>query len=304
MYILEPMAHNTIWGGKKLNRYLPGNCGRVGHLYLINGHKEMSNIIVNGPDRGKTLRDVFDEKNWEWGMKDYNEFPLTIALVDAAEHLSIQVHPDDATTDLLEHERAGKTESWVFLEAPKEGWIYAGCRCKTKEEVDAAVAERRLEEATGRLVIARNDYVCVEAGTLHAMTAGSFVYEVEYGGDYTYRFYDYNRKDRYGNQRELHIKKAARAVRPEIMPKARKFQEDMWVSETTYEICRKKNVYKYQNLSQTIECISVIEGSGDCDGYPVNGGRSILLLPGEELKNVMIYDAFIARLKKADGKTG
>jgi len=304
MYILEPVAHNTIWGGTKLSGYIPGNSGQVGHLYLVNGHKEMSNVIADGPYRGKNLWEVFAEKKRDWGMEAYDEFPLTIALVDAAEHLSIQVHPDDAAAERLEHKRIGKTESWLFLDAPESGWIYAGCRCKTKEDVEKAVAEEKMEGATGRLEIRENDYVCIEAGTLHAITSGSLVYEIEYGSDYTYRFYDYNRKDREGNSRELHIHKAVQAVRPEIMPKVKQFSEDIWFSEKYYEICRKRNICGYKNMSRTLECISVMDGSGDCNGYAIRGGRSILLLPGEELKDAIIYDAFIARLKKTDGKTG
>ncbi|MBP3458856.1 MAG: hypothetical protein J6K58_06575 [Lachnospiraceae bacterium] len=302
MYILEPVPHKTIWGGIKLNRYVPNSSDRLGHLYMVNGHKEMSNVILNGDCKGKTLREIFADRKREWDMEEYEEFPLTIALVDAADHLSIQVHPDDITAEEIEHERIGKTESWVFLDAPGSGWIYAGCRCKTKKEVETAVLNGEMEQITGHLEITKGDYVCVEAGTLHAMTAGCFVYEIEYGSDYTYRFYDYDRRDGEGNARELHIDKALKAINPQIVPKNGKLQDEVWMRENNYEICRKTNLKEYKNNSETLECVSVIEGEGECENCPVKSGMSILLLPGEEISNVAIDTAMVARIRKADGE--
>lgn len=297
MYILRPVPHPTIWGGTKLKRYTCGSHDRLGHLYMVNGHREMSNEILNGKYRGKTLREAFEAEKKEWNMEQYEEFPLTIALVDAKGNLSIQVHPDDVTAEQIENQRIGKTESWLFLDPPDQGYIYAGCRCATKEEVEAAVLKGEMERITGRMEINRDDYVCVEAGTLHAMTAGCFVYEIEYGSDFTYRFYDYDRRDEKGNRRELHIDKALLSIKPRIAPKAERCEDNRWMRGKHYEVCKKTHLDGYKNESEGLECISVIEGSGSCEGCGLKPGMSVILLPGEELSRVSMDIAIVARLR-------
>lgn len=304
MYILEPIAHNTIWGGERLGKYVADTPTMLGHLYIVNGHKAMSNVIRNGIYRGMTLYELFKTQKTNWNMAEYEEFPLTIALVDAKENLSIQVHPDDVTAGQIEHEKIGKTESWVFLEPPLTGWIYAGCRCKTAQILKTAVENGEMEQVTDHLKITKNDYVCVTAGTLHAMTAGSLVYEIEYGSDYTYRFYDYNRKDENGNARELHIEKALSSIHLDTQPSVKKIHGRMWLSEKKYEICQVTDLSQYKNESSTIECISLLEGEGKCDNCEVKSGMGILLLPGEKLTGLTINNAIIARLKATDGKEG
>lgn len=298
MYILEPVQHRTIWGGKKLRGYVCNPEDKIGHLYMVNGHEEMTNKVINGEYAKKTLREVFDIKKVEWEMGEYQEFPLTIALVDAAKNLSIQVHPDDVAAEMLEKKRIGKTESWLFFDAPSSGWIYNGCKCKTINEIKNAVEHGQMEKITGRLPIRDNTYVCVHAGTLHAMTAGSLVYEIEYGSDFTYRFYDYDRVDKEGNKRELHVNKALKSIKAGLDSKSFHISDEEWISEENYEIRVVHNISNYRNNSTVMEIISLIDGSGFCDKQNVIAGMSILLLPDEEIKNFEIKKAVIARLRK------
>lgn len=296
MYILEPIIHETIWGGNRLHRYIDDKKRKVGHLYLVNGHEGMSNIILNGQDKGHTLQEVFLKNREKWDMKEFSEFPLTIALVDATENLSIQVHPDDETAERLEQKRIGKKESWLFLEAPKSEWIYGGCKCDSAEELNEMLSKGRMQEITAHLPICQYDCACVEAGTLHAMTEGSLVYEIEYGSDFTYRFYDYGRKDSNGNQRELHTEKAVKSIKLQKIPSVTASKKEIWISEDVYEICWKENISDYMNHGNEIECITVLDGAGNNSGVHVKGGMSFLLMPGEEIRDVQFKNIIIARL--------
>lgn len=296
MYILKPVVHETIWGGDKLKRYTGEYNGKIGHLYMVNGHSGMSNMIMNGEYSGKKLADIFKDKKNEWNMVQYEEFPLTIALVDATNDLSIQVHPDDIAAEKLEHKKIGKKESWLFLNAPDSGWIYGGCACQTKEDIQKAIDENRMKDVTDHICINRNDYVCVDAGTLHAMTAGSLVYEIEYGSNYTYRFYDYDRVDDSGIKRELHIDKALYAINTQKRPKVQPSVFSGWISEEFYEICRMQSVNHYMNRSREIECIAVLDGSGKEEGVDIKSGMSILLLPGEKIEASCFNEVIVARL--------
>ncbi len=295
MYILEPLPHETIWGGNRILHN--GDEKKIGHLYMVNGHEGLSNIILNGKDKGRTLRDLFDENKAKWNLSSFEEFPLTIALVDASDNLSIQVHPDDIVAKKLENKKIGKKESWIFLQKPKDGWIYAGCSVNTTAEIEKSVAGGTMEHTVGRLSVENDDYVCISAGTLHAMTAGSLVYEIEYGSDFTYRFFDYNRLDSNGNARELHIDKALKAVNANVKPK--KISSKVGVfSEDVYEVCRRKITALYENESDEIECISVLSGNSIIDNVDVGYGMSLLLFPGEKLDSVNFDDVIVARIKR------
>lgn len=298
MYILQPVIHETIWGGHKLGYLVQNEEAKIGHLYMVNGHLGMSNLILNGNYQNCYLNDVFLKERKSWKLDEYEEFPLTIALVDAAENLSIQVHPDDTIAELLESKKKGKTESWVFIDAPEKGWIYAGCMCKTKQELHKFVAMDKIDEITGHINIRSNDYVCINAGTLHAMTTGSLVYEIEYGSDFTYRFYDYHRKDPQGCERELHVQKALRAIKEDMNQDVLHMADHRWIQEADYEICRETNVTDYKNTSDILECFSVIKGVGKCDENHVSAGMSILLLPQEELRDVNFDEVIVARIRK------
>ena len=298
MYILKSVIHKTIWGGDRLSHCTKDNTDKIGHLYLFNGHEGLSNSVLNN-DNNLTLRELFQKEKYNWKMQDYEEFPLTIALVDATDDLSIQVHPDDTTAESLEGSCIGKCESWYFLKAPQKGWIYAGCNYESIEEVRKAASSEQMENVAGRLPIEEGDYVCIHSGALHSMTAGCLTYEIEYGSDYTYRFYDFDRIDQNGNKRELHIQKALRSIKTDENPTKKKAEIGEWISEQNYEIMILGNdVQEYINHSDNIELLSVIEGAVVADGINVSAGMGIIILPGEKLSDIGRGKMIVARLKR------
>lgn len=297
MLILEPVIHETIWGGYKLSDCVQGASHKIGHLYSVIGQADMSNTILNGKFAGKTLCEVFNQEKKLWNMSQYDEFPLTIALVDASQNLSIQVHPTDYMADILENKPIGKTESWVFLQSPQTGWIYAGCECNTADEIKNAVNNNKMEQITSHLNVYENSCITIEGGTLHAMTAGSLVYEIEYGSNFTYRFYDYNRKDVNGNTRQLHIDKAIQSIIPQNRVHHIKLTPNNWITNDSYEICQIKNVNSYKNKSDKLECFTIIDGYGNIKKHDIRNSMSILLLPNEIIDLKQINYAMVARLK-------
>lgn len=260
MLKLKPIVHETIWGGTKLLKYY-GEAARIGHLYSVVDEPEHESLIENGPYAGRTLNEWFAENRERFGLSKYERFPLIIALVDAAEHLSIQVHPDDAIAGELEGAPFGKNESWYFLEAPVSGWIYNGCRGNWLEE-----------SGIDHLSVRAGDYVYVEAGTVHALTAGSYLYEIEENSPYTYRIYDFERTDDRGNRRELHVEKASQAVKPEKRSAIRRYNGEA-IRERMYETEELRQRGVYRNESGKLECLTVVEGA--------EIGVSIMLEPGE-----------------------
>lgn len=298
MYVLKPIIHKTIWGGNKLKNYGGPDENKTGHLYSVYSREEISNEIINWPHKGKTLNSIYPAFKEYFQMEQYRFFPLTVALVDAREHLSIQVHPDDQAAALLENERCGKRESWYFLEKPDSEWIYNGCTCNEKKEVIARAGRNELESVTGRLSVSEGDYVYVAPGTLHALTAGSLVYEIEEGTDYTYRFFDFGRKDENGEERKLHIDRALKAIKPELKSEVKRYEDyDGCINEEHYFTRKYTNISSFINRGDSIACFTLIKGEACVDDVRMHSGMTALVLPGESIDNLMCEMAIVSGMR-------
>lgn len=136
------------------------------------------------------------------------ELPILIKLIDAKQDLSVQVHPDDEYA--LAHEnQLGKTEMWYVLDArPGTSLIYGFNRDTTSEEVMAAIRAGKVDALLNHIPVHRNDLFFIKAGTVHAIGAGALIAEIQENSNVTYRLYDYDRVDKNGHRRPLHIDKA------------------------------------------------------------------------------------------------
>ena len=298
MLVLETIRHDTIWGGAKITEYTGVEGDSIGHLYSVFCRESISNTILNGEWSNKSVNDVFSLFKESVGMKEYDYFPLTIALTSADINLSIQVHPNDEMAESLENEKRGKRESWYFIEAPIDGYIINGCKCHSESQKERMLSEGKYLEICDSLFVKKGDYVFVEPGTLHSITAGSLVYEIEEGADCTYRFYDYDRIDRNGEKRELQIDKASIALDIELKSYVRKYQNEDWIDEKTYSTRKIENVDTYVNTSDELNCLTLVKGDMNCDGVDVTPGMTVLLWPGEIIENANIKMAFVAKLRE------
>ena len=283
MIILDTVAHETIWGGQKLLPYAKEKPGKIGHLYSLCCEKGLENTILNGEYKGRVFQDYFEENRQRFGLEGYDEFPLIIALVEARDDLSIQVHPDDEMAKREEGAAYGKNESWFFIEAPESGSLYNGCLAESAEEVRDRLQSGDMMSIVGRLQVKPGDYVYVKAGTMHAMTTGSFVYEIEENSPWTYRLYDYDRVDASGNHRELHIEKGLRALKPGLISESIPM-DDKWVTERRYKLLKLTDTAEYRNESDTLQCFTVIFGKGFAEGLDITTGTTVVLEPGDRIE--------------------
>lgn len=284
MLILKPISHETIWGGKKLIPFAPEKHNKLGHLYSLVSNKEFESTILNGKLKNTLFKTYFEQNKDRFSLGKYEEFPFVIALVDPKEDLSIQVHPDDACAQEIEKRKFGKNESWYFLEPPENGWLFNGCKLNTIEEIKEKIVQNRVEEdIIDHLAIEKGDYVFVEQGTIHAATHGALFYEIEENCNLTYRFFDFNRVDDAGKKRELHIEKALKAINPKLKSRKQKYNNNEIV-ERLYSTRLYKNVSEYKNMSETLECLTVLAGETTIDGINIHTGITIVLEPNEYIK--------------------
>ncbi|MGE5475141.1 MAG: class I mannose-6-phosphate isomerase [Bacteroidales bacterium] len=281
MLILRPISHDTVWGGEKLLPYSDRSTPRIGHLYSVLDGEGQSNTILNGAEAGKSFGQWFAANKQRVNLGQFDEFPLIIALVEARENLSLQVHPDDAMARELENRPRGKMESFVFLEAPADGTI-AGCTVPTLAEVRERLERGEADSLAKRIPVRPGDYLFVEAGTMHALCAGSLVYEIEENVPYTYRFYDWGRTGADGKPRPVQIDKGLRSLNPSLCGQARPLSGRH--TERSYSIELLEGVAEHRNDTASVECLTVLDGSAEIDGVRLDIGMTAVLLPGESLR--------------------
>lgn len=219
MYKFRPLLKQTLWGGRKIVafKHLNLQMESVGESWEISGVKNNETIVNGGPHDGKTLNQlVREQKGRLVGQENYarfgNEFPLLVKFIDACRDLSIQVHPNDETARRHGKVR-GKTEMWYVLKSDDGAWLYNGLRQPlTPETYEQMVADDTITDALACHEAHEGDVFFIPAGRIHAIGAGCFVAEIQQTCDVTYRIYDYKRRDKNGNLRELHVREAAESI--------------------------------------------------------------------------------------------
>lgn len=208
---LEPVFQERIWGGEKLQTLFGYNLpnDQIGEAWVISAHKNGPSKIINGPLAGQNLLETWEEYPSLFGKKTAeDDFPLLVKILDANDHLSVQVHPDDVYAREVEGEQYGKTECWFVLDCEKDSEIVFGHHAQSAEEFQEKVDAGQWDELLGKVKVNKGDFFYVPSGTIHAIGKGIVILEIQQSSDITYRVYDYDRRDDEGNPRELHIESA------------------------------------------------------------------------------------------------
>lgn len=213
---VERVVKERIWGGNRLGAHSPP----YGEAWIVGDQ----NTIATGRFAGLTLAGAVTAHPVELlGAQVFAAegavFPLLIKLLDPDDWLSIQVHPEDALAVELEGPGfRGKTEAWYVLEAEPGAELIAGVRPNIEHDaVSRAIQSETLEPLLERHAVRAGDALLVEAGLIHALGPGIFIYEVQQSSDLTYRISDWGRPTSVG--RQLHTEKSARASKPALRPR-------------------------------------------------------------------------------------
>ena len=219
IFKFQPLLKSTLWGGERIIpfKHLNDNMENVGESWEISGVKDNETIVSEGQYKGKKLNDLVAElKEKLVGKECYkrygDEFPLLIKFIDARQDLSIQVHPTDEIAKKQGRER-GKTEMWYLMDSAPEAKLYSGLKKKiTPKEYKKMVEDDTICDALAQYAVKEGDVFFLPAGRIHAIGAGCFLAEIQQTSDVTWRIYDFKRKDKNGNYRELHTQQASEAI--------------------------------------------------------------------------------------------
>mgnify|MGYP001017620588 CR=1 FL=1 len=178
---LKPYLKETIWGGERLGRRYGGS--KIGEAYLLSAIQGQASITQEGSSFFTYL---------EQSHRDPENFPLLIKAIDAAEPLSVQVHPNDAAAKKVGGR--GKHELWIIDRCREDAAVFVGF----KEAVSVLDIVRSCAYGTilallNRIPVSGGEVIFVPAGTVHAIGGGVSLYEIQQNADLTYRLYDYGR---------------------------------------------------------------------------------------------------------------
>ena len=210
-----PIYKDYIWGGNKIETtYKRSSCPKIcAESWEISDHNDGMSVVTNGILSGASLHQLVETMSNELlgPGKNQKAFPLIVKVIDARQRLSVQVHPDDKTAETLGAE--AKTEMWYILSADSGAKLFAGLKENTTEkDFTTALKENNVEHLLNAIPVREGDAIYIPGGTVHAIGEGCLILEVQQNSNTTYRAYDWNRIDKNGHPRELHIKEALQTI--------------------------------------------------------------------------------------------
>ncbi len=214
---MKPIFKDYIWGGTRLRDKFGKSCdwSVIAESWELSTHKSGSSIIDSGRFKGMQFSDFineFGDKVVGWKCKAFSSFPILIKFIDSKKPLSIQVHPNDEFAMKNENEY-GKNEMWYIVDCDEKAFIYCGFnRDISVEEFNERLKNKTLTQVLNKIPVKKGETYFIPAGTVHAICEGMLICEVQQNSNSTYRIYDYDRKDKDGNSRELHIDKALQVI--------------------------------------------------------------------------------------------
>ena len=217
LYKLSPAYKDYLWGGSRLRDIYKKNTPYdiTAESWELSAHPAGPSTILGGAFDGMSFDDFVEEHGDEvlgWKNQNLDRFPLLIKFIDAKKDLSIQIHPDDDYAFINEGE-FGKNEVWYVMDAEPGAYLYCGLKKKTTvDELKTCLKDNTVTKLLNRVEVKKGDVVFIPTGTIHAIGAGVFICEIQQSSNCTYRLYDYERVDKDGNKRPLHIEKALDVV--------------------------------------------------------------------------------------------
>ena len=286
MLKLKPVFKEYIWGGTRLKELFGRDNGGkiIAESWEVSVHPDGESYTEGG-----TLREYLAA--YPEAGATAEDFPVLIKYIDAAQNLSVQVHPNDEYARHVEGDN-GKTEGWYILAAEEGAGIYCGFRQNTSPEaLKAAIEEGTVESMLNFIPVKVGDFFLIKAGTVHAIGAGCVICEVQQSSNVTYRVYDYHRKDADGKLRPLHIDKALEVINFHAYRNPAKRESTVKLKSSTMRKLIDCKYFRLQELKlhgsytsyrhRSFLAINILSGKGLINGTPYTAGDSFFI-PREE----------------------
>ncbi|HOF53452.1 MAG TPA: mannose-6-phosphate isomerase [Bacilli bacterium] len=285
---LKPVHLEKIWGGTWLKEEFKfkTKSKNIGESWLISAHPGGDCRIVNSVYKGKTLSELYSLRRDLFADDPHEKFPLLVKLIDAREDLSVQVHPNDDYA-LHNENDVGKSEAWIILNAQPQTRIQIGHRARSREELEKLVKAGEWNKLLAYRKCSKGEIINIPSGTIHAICAGTALIEIQQSSDLTYRLFDYDRVDKDGRKRDLHLQKSLavidvphRFAKRIFMPRRKDYEALAPILKTPYFRIGSMRVFDslfFYNLQHKYYLIAVLEGRGKIGKLSAHKGDSFIL---------------------------
>jgi len=293
VYELIPPLKEYIWAGNNLKKYKKTDLDKISEsreLSFLDGDE--SKLIYDNKEVNITEFIKSEPINKYINPKIQN---LLIKLIDSAQSLSIQVHPSDEYA--LKHENSlGKTEMWIILDAKEGSYINLGFNQDVKkEEFPELIKDDSILSYLNKIYVKPGDIYLIKPGTIHAIGEGITLLEIQESSKLTYRVYDFNRIDKNGNKRELHVSKAMEVLNFSKLNIQNLNREEV-IKTNYFEVYKGKNLNENKIDIIKPSVITIIEGNGFIDETEVSKFKSYFVLPCEKLKLKGNFEYFVTTI--------
>ena len=288
-----PILKERVWGGRNLERLyqkaLPPGVP-IGESWEISDRPGDASVIANGPLAGQDLRWLMENHRTALlgaAAKSGQRFPLLVKILDAQEKLSLQVHPPAALAVQLGGEP--KTEMWYIADATPTAELFAGLkRGVTRAQFEQKIQDGTVAECLHRLPVRTGDALFLPSGRVHAIGAGSVIFEIQQNSDTTYRVFDWNRVGLDGQPRELHVGQSLASIdfsdfEPSLIQSRFSRNPNLavryLVDDTLFRVdaCRVKRGQRFYLRSPAVQILGVLQGRLRVQ----HGGQELPLQAGE-----------------------
>lgn len=298
-FLLKPSGKDYIWGGNRLNEEFNKDIdlSPLAETWECSTHPDGPSIIASGEYNGRLLKEVLNKHPEYLGShpKKNGELPILVKFIDAKRDLSVQVHPTDEYAMKKENGQLGKTEMWYVLDATKDAKLVHGFnRNVTKKSIKESIKDGTIEKYLNKVSVNKGDLFYIKSGTVHAIGAGTMVAEIQENSNLTYRLYDYNRVDKNGKLRELHIDKALEVLNYKTSKEIRQpirvykykrgYSSEFLCRCKYFEVYKEKintqnfkDMYKFKTQSNSFHVLLCIEGCGTL----ISNKEDILFFKGD-----------------------
>lgn len=295
MYILKTITYSTLWGDQRLYAY-DGNKEEdsIGIVYSVSGIDDFD-CEINGRT---TLKNEIRKNPELFGLLPKEEYPVIIAFDACKESVSFQIHPTDAYARNKLNLKYGKSEAWYFIEPPEEGWVNAENKKGNKQAVLDALEKNDFSDTIGHFPVQQNDLVYIRSGTVHALSKGSLIYEIQQSTNITYRLYDYDRIDpRTNKKRQLHIQESLDNLDSSLKVKKEEFLLNKTIENREFDLTHTILTDEYTNNGTIASAISVLSGELEIEHHTLKQGQSCLVMPNETVHIQRKAEVMIANPK-------
>ncbi|MGN1398822.1 MAG: type I phosphomannose isomerase catalytic subunit [Erysipelotrichaceae bacterium] len=282
---LNPIFKDYLWGGNRLKTQLnkQTDLDIVAESWEISTHKDGICTV----DSFNEPLTAFLADHPDFLGDDLKQLPILVKFIDAKSSLSLQVHPDEQYAQIHENDH-GKTEMWYIMDCQPDSFIYYGVnKDLTQQQFKEAIQNNTILPLLNKVNVKKGDYFLIEAGTLHAIGAGILICEIQQNSNSTYRVFDYNRKDKDGNLRPLHIDKAVDVTLLHPVKDAQSGNvggQDKLMVDCPLFSCTYYNVDKVKDIDfekERFKAVIMLSGKGtiacDTETLPFEKGDSFLV---------------------------